>query len=113
MAKITLVTGSRNSNKTDELAKWCQINNGIMWCRSTIQAKQIKDKYGIETMTFTDSESLKGLNKPVALNDFFFHPLIIKFMSFACFQSRGKIEITLNKEEELFELKMIPEEKEK
>lgn len=110
MQKITLVTGSRTSGKTEELAKWCKEHNGVMWCRSTQQAKQVKDKYGIETITFTGENLLKGLNKPVALDDFFFHPLILRFMSFACFQSRGKIEIILDAKEEVFELKMISED---
>ena len=110
MKKCTLVMGSRTHKNTEELIKWCKENNGVLWCRTSHQAHHIREKHGIETISFNGDNFIKGINKPVALDDFFFHPIIMKFLSAACFQARGKIEITLDKEGEVFELKMITEE---
>ena len=109
MKKISLVIGSRNEKKTEELIKWCKANKGVLWCKTSKQAKTIHDKHGIKTLSYDKNTLLKGMNKPVALDDFFFHPLIMQFLSYACFQSRGKIEITMDKEKEIFELKMVAE----
>ena len=109
MKKISLVIGSR-IDKTEDLARWCKEHNAVMWCHTQPQAKEVKEKYGIETFSPERNTLLKGMNKPVAINDFFFHPIIMKFLSFASYQARGKIEITLDKEGEVFELKMVTDD---